>query len=259
MHILLTNDDGVDAVGLYQLAFSLHSLAKISIVAPAFEQSCTGHGITVNAPLRLHRANIPHSDQSWAVQGTPADCVKMALEHILKDKPDLVISGINHGSNLGTDAIYSGTVSGAMEGYIYGLPAIAVSSTDAVSNFDLAAEFIKKIILWWKEKNFSPAAMLNINVPPGKIKGAKYTKLGFRTYENAFEERIDPMGRKYFWLHGKVVDRGDMGKTDVEAVSNGFISVSPLQFDITDYITLNQLQKNQTPSFFDEPSPNSNA
>lgn len=259
MHILLTNDDGVDAVGLYQLAFTLYPLGKITVVAPAFEQSATGHGITVNAPLRLHRANIPHASEAWAVQGTPADCVKMALEHVLKKQPDLLISGINHGSNLGTDAIYSGTVSGALEGYIYGIPSIAISVTDGLSNFDLAANFIKKLITWWGEKGFSPCTMLNINVPPGNIKGARYTKLGFRTYENAFEERTDPMGRKYFWLHGKAVDHGDEGKTDVEAIANNFISVTPLQFDITDYTVLDKLQKNETPLFFKDASPDTDA
>lgn len=238
MQILLTNDDGISSRGLQELAGVLSTFAHVTVVAPAFEQSGTGHGITVLQPLRLYKADMEGPESAWAVQGMPADCVKLALEHILPQKPDLVISGVNCGPNLATDVIYSGTVSGAMEGYIYGIPSIAISLIHDFDNLSLALDFVKRICLWWEKKQFLPAMILNINVPSGKIDGYRWAKLGFRTYDNAFEERVDPMGRQYFWLHGDVVDIGDHGQTDVDVVKENKISITPLKFDLTDYARL---------------------
>ena len=169
--------------------------------APAFEQSGTAHGITVNQPLRMVKSEVPQAVSAYAVQGMPADCVKLGIEHILPELPDLVVSGINHGANLGTDTIYSGTVSGALEGYIYNIPSIAISVVDGKSNFSYAADFTKKICLWWKNNNFLPLLTLNINIPAVNISdilGYKICKLGQRKYENAFETRVDPGAESTF-------------------------------------------------------------
>ena len=244
MRLLLTNDDGINAKGLQILAAELSQIAEVFIVAPAFEQSGTGHGITINNPIRAAEVIYPVPVAgAWAVQGLPADCVKLGLDYLLKDAPSAVISGINHGANLGTDVIYSGTVSGALESFINGCPAIAVSVTDGMSNFELAAQTVRKLCLSWEFVGFQPKTMLNINVPP-TVEGIRYTSLGDRRYLQAFEERIDPMGRRYFWLHGQVEDSGKNGETDVEAVEKNLISITPIQFDLTDYHMLSELLNN---------------
>jgi len=246
MKILLTNDDGIQAAGIQALRRSLETIARVILVAPSYERSATGHGITMHKPIRADKTMLPGSEEThWAVVGTPADCVKLALEALLDDKPDLVVSGINHGANMGTDVLYSGTVSAAIEGVINGLPSIAVSLTEYGSlDFRLAADFTTRLCALLKEKGFPTETMLNVNIPPGeKVNGVRITKLGARHYVNSVERRTDPRGREYFWLAGDVVNRKGDGSTDVDAIQKNFISVSPIFFDLTNYQVIEELKE----------------
>jgi len=240
MKILLTNDDGIQAEGIQTLRRALAEIAEVTVVAPSYERSATGHGITVHKPIRAEKVKLQGSDgDHWSVVGTPADCVKLALEALLKETPDLVVSGINHGANLGTDVLYSGTVSAAIEGMINGLPSVAVSLyDDSVVDFTFAAAFTAKLCTLLRLKGFPPATLLNVNIPGSEthaIKGVRVTKLGSRHYINTVEARKDPRGREYFWLAGDVVNVEGDGDTDVDAVKNNYVSVSPIHFDLTNY------------------------
>lgn len=248
MRILLTNDDGIYAAGIHALLPALSEIGDVSIVAPDRERSATGHGITVHHPLRVQRYCIPNSNVcAWMVDGTPADCVKIAIQALLPVKPDLVVSGINLGSNLGTDVLYSGTVSAAVEGVILGVPAVAVSLTEFKNaDFTCAAEVAKGVILKMLKNGLPPNTLLNINVPPGQakdMKGIAVTKLGNRQYENTFDRREDPRGRVYYWLGGDVVDVDNDPDSDIAAVEDGYISVSPVHFDLTNYRIMSQIEK----------------
>lgn len=238
MKILLTNDDGILAPGLHCLCHYLSKIARVFVMAPLWEQSCTGHSITYGQPLRLDKAEVPFSEEAWAVNGFPADCVKLGLEHVLAFKPDLVVSGINSGANLGTDIIYSGTVSGALEGQIYGLPSLAVSLIEAGKNMTAAAIFVRDFCLAWQKQSFSPLTTFNLNVPSGPIKGAKYCHMGRRTYTNVFDIRTDPRGKPYFWLQGDIKAGDQSG--DVQVTADGFISVTPLGVDMTNHRLLKE-------------------
>ena len=205
MIILVTNDDGINAKGIHILAETLSKIATVYVAAPENNHSGAGHGLTVTVPLRANEVNFEGlSGKAWAINGTPADCVKLAMEHLLPERPDVVVSGINDGPNLGTDVLYSGTVAGAMEGHLHGLPAIAVSVSlrkrAQEANFQLAAdvagEFAAKFVA-----GELPCTMLNINVPglvPEDVNGLKYTYQGWRWYNEAYDRRIDPHGRQYF-------------------------------------------------------------
>jgi len=247
MKILVTNDDGIQAEGIQTLRRTLSKIADVTVVAPSYERSATGHGITVHKPIRAEKVRLKGSDGNhWSVVGTPADCVKLALETLLKEPPDLIVSGINHGANLGTDVLYSGTVSAAIEGMINGLPSVAVSLyDDAVVDFTFAAEFTAKLCTLLKLKGFPPSTLLNVNIPDSEadaIKGVRVTKLGSRHYINTVECRKDPRGREYFWLAGDVVNREGDGDTDVDAVKNNYVSVSPIHFDLTNYKVLDTVR-----------------
>lgn len=238
MHILLTNDDGIYAEGIKILRRQLEGNGyRISVVAPHTEKSAIGHGITVHNPIRVDKVKFRNSTTpGWAVTGTPADCVKLAIEVLLDSPPDIIISGINHGANLGTDVLYSGTVSAAMEGFINGIPSIAVSLTSYENpSFKHAAIAIHKLLTCIKE-NLTSQFMLNINIPPisfEKLKGIQVTKLSVRKYINCIEVRKDPRGNEYYWLAGEPVDKNFTAGTDAFAVEEGYISITPLHFDLT--------------------------
>ncbi len=245
MKLLLTNDDSIYAAGLKELWAELKGNAEITVVAPDRERSAAGHGITMDRPLRAE--HLPLFDgRAWAVDGTPADCVKLAVNCLLEEKPDLVIAGINRGSNLAIDVIYSGTVSGALEGIILGIPAIAVSVTEYEHpDYRYAALFTKMLIP--KVLSFSSCndTLLNINVPSlpaSEIEGVRITRLGSRKYLNSFEVRTDPRGRKYYWLNGDMVDIEDEADTDVAAIANKMISITPIHVDLTNYRALDLLR-----------------
>lgn len=245
MRILISNDDGIQAEGINELRMSLEEENEIYVVAPDRERSATGHKITIHRPLRVKEWHYPGTNsKGWAVDGTPADCVKLGLEALLPAPPDLVISGINLGPNLGTDVLYSGTVSAAIEGIINGVPSIAISLTSYESpNFSFAGHIARKLI-FDMEKELPERTLLNVNIPPGTPRGTKVTKLGNRRYVNIFDKRIDPRGRVYFWMAGEPFDLDeDDPDTDVWAVKEGYISVTPVHFDLTDYHILKDLKK----------------
>ena len=239
MHVLITNDDGIQAPGIRALARAFQQeRCEVWMVAPDRERSATGHAITMHHPLRADEVELPElCHKAYAVDGTPADCVKLAIECIMPHRPDLVISGINRGSNLGTDVLYSGTVSAALEGLILGVPAIAVSLSGWENlDYGAAAKFAHDLALETLSKGLPPDTMLNVNVPAlsgERIAGVKVTRLGERLYRNFFEQRQDPRGRRYFWLAGELLNRSNDADTDVSAVDLGFIAVTPIHFDLT--------------------------
>jgi len=250
--ILLTNDDGIYAQGIQILADTLmqDENIKIFIVAPDHERSATGHAITMHRPLRAEEIKFYHNAmlKGWSVNGTPSDCVKLAIEYLLPQKPDLVISGINNGANLGTDVLYSGTVSAAIEAIILGIPAIAVSLTQQEnSDFRFAANFVLRLIHIFNDYDLPSNTLLNINIPAKtrkEIAGVAVTRLGLRQYRNAFQKRVDPRGRNYYWLAGEIVDPEDEEEdSDIVAVKNSYISITPIHFDLTNYNLLNKLKK----------------
>lgn len=247
MHILVSNDDGIYADGLTALYLALKEIGEVTVVAPEKEQSGTGHGITVHFPLRPRKVVLADGDTGWAVDGTPADCVKLAVEALLEKPPDLVVSGINFGPNLGTDVLYSGTVSAAIEGLINEIPAVAVSlATYHNPDFAAAGEFARKLVSSLVQDGLPKGTLLNVNVPRGKPKGVRITCLGNRRYVNIFHKRTDPRGRDYYWMAGEPQDmtphqeNGDL-ETDVEAIRANFISITPLHFDLTDYKAMTAL------------------
>ena len=237
MHVLLTNDDGFHADGLQTLYSFLKDKVEVSIVAPDRERSATGHAITMHQPLRVIR--ISENMHHWMVDGTPADCVKLAVEYLLlTNPPDLIISGINRGPNLGNDVLYSGTVSAAIEGFFCKIPSIALSLAGyGKMDFSPAAIFIRDKVrqLPVLAKN----SVLNFNFPsispPNQYLGTKYTTLGKRIYRNVFEARKDLRGQTYFWLGGNLVEFQQPGNSDIKAIEEGYISITPLNPDITDY------------------------
>ncbi len=242
-NILITNDDGIFAEGIQVLSEEIYKhhgdTVELFIIAPDHEQSAVSHAITMHRPLRVEKVRYLHNEalNCRSVTGTPADCVKLAVEYLLPQKPDLVISGINRGSNLGTDVLYSGTFSAALEGALQELPALAVSLTETRKpNFRIAAAFICNLLPVILSHSLPPQTLLNINVPQpeGGIKGIEVTRLGSRRYRNTFEERVDPRGKSYYWLAGELDDVHEEG-SDVNAINEGNISITPVHFDITNY------------------------
>ncbi|MBQ3112102.1 MAG: 5'/3'-nucleotidase SurE [Firmicutes bacterium] len=247
MIILVSNDDGIQAKGIHLVVEALQGLGDIYVSAPDQEQSAASHSITVNQPLRAKEVEFPGAVKAWAVSGRPADCVKLAIEHNFIEKPDLVISGINHGANIGTDILYSGTVGAAMEGYLCGSSAIAISQCSKKVSMDYGAAFLRRLVEGWLEQADRPRIMLNVNIPPlpaEEIKGFRWTRQGWRWYKNAFEERQDPHGKPYYWLHGDAYDADDDGDTDCSAIAAGYVSVTPLHNDMCDHAALARLAAN---------------
>ena len=247
MNILLTNDDGIYAEGIYSLYGELSKIATVTIVAPDSERSASGHAITLTDPLRVETANKRGKFLGYKVNGTPADCVKIAVEAVLDKKPDLVVSGINRGPNIGTNVIYSGTVSAATEGVILGIPAIAISlATFTDPDFSYAAEFGRKICGKVLKSGMPEGILLNVNVPavPGKlIKGVRITHQGGCRFKEFFEKRKDPRGRTYYWMDGEEITSGTDNGADHAAIRDNFISITPIHYDMTCYKYLARLRK----------------
>lgn len=239
MRILVTNDDGIGAPGLRALVEALSEVGEVTVVAPAREQSCAGHAITLHKPLRLDPVCLDGLPvRALACSGTPADCVVLG-RYRETAPPDLVVSGINAGANLGEEVFYSGTVAGAMEGCIQGLRSFAISVT-AYTNCDFRAGAAAAAALArvYTRMPFPPGVFLNVNVPnlpPEQVRGWRTTRLGRRAYENSVHERDDPRGRAYYWISGEAVEVDSGEGTDIHAISNGMISVTPVLFDLTGY------------------------
>ncbi|NLG86398.1 MAG: 5'/3'-nucleotidase SurE [Firmicutes bacterium] len=252
MFVLLSNDDGIEAPGLMALAKELAPKYEAVVVAPDRERSASSHAITVHKPLRVRQINANlNIKQAYAVNGTPSDCVKLALTTLLPKQPDMVISGINRGSNLGTDVFYSGTVAAALEGLLHGIPGIAVSlatssgDSDSDSDYSLAAQVALLVVERLANKPNIPRMLININVPDlprDMIRGIRITRLGMRRYRNVFEIRRDPRGQTYYWLAGEPVAEVDEIDTDIAAIEDGYISLTPITVDLTDYGAIKQLQ-----------------
>ncbi|MEM7793266.1 MAG: 5'/3'-nucleotidase SurE [Cyanobacteria bacterium P01_C01_bin.118] len=269
MKLLISNDDGIFAAGIRTLANTLAAKGhNVTVVCPDRERSATGHGITMHRPIRAEQVTSIYDEsiEAWACSGTPADCVKLALDALLESPPDYVLSGINHGANLGNDVLYSGTVSAAMEGLLEGIPSLAVSlASFTSSDFQPAADYVCQVLPQLSHLNHP--LLLNLNIPAlvkSKIQGVKVVRLGVRRYRDLFEKRIDPRGKTYYWLAGEVLEESDTESphglpnslttsqnqdfmsrftTDATAIKAGYITVTPLHYDLTAYTDLRELQQ----------------
>ena len=238
MNILISNDDGIFADGIIALAKEISKIANVYVVAPDSQRSATGHSITIHNPIMVKEVNIGDNIKAYSISGTPADCVKLGIEGLFKNiNFDLVLSGINNGPNLGTDVIYSGTVSAAIEGFILNKPSIAVSYNEFEVKREVyteAAKHVVTIIENIKEKlDLLNDCILNVNIPNTKVKGSKITKLGERKYDNVIEERISPFGQRYFWIGGNVKELNQDEESDITCVNNGYISITPVNIEMT--------------------------
>ncbi len=245
MHILVTNDDGVYAPGIFALQSALRRIpgAEITIMAPAENQSAVGHRKTLYDPLRIKQTRLAEGIEAFACSGSPADAIALALLGYVKQPVDIVVSGVNQGANLAQDITYSGTVTAAMEAVLFGVPAIAVSLDSYTEpEFGQAADFAACLVPVVLEKGLPDRTLLNVNVPFGPVRGVRATRQGRRTYHDELVERIDPMGRPYYWIGGgrPTGDVKDVG-TDVWAVANGYISVTPIHLDMTSREFLRQM------------------
>lgn len=239
--ILLTNDDGIYSPGIFELHKKLRSLGEVTVVAPDAERSAQGHAITLSVPLRVNESRRDGKFFGYAISGTPADCVKIGLMYIMKKKrPDLIISGVNRGANLGVNVLYSGTVSGATEGAILGVPSFAVSlASFKWENFQAAVDFSHKLAKMMLDKKLPIKTLLNVNVPAlpkSEIRGVRITRQGMSTfYKEDYDRREDPNRRVYYWLCSYKAEVSGDGLVDAVAVRDGYISITPLHYDMTDY------------------------
>ena len=245
--ILVTNDDGITAPGLRSLIEVMNEIGEVVVVAPDSPQSGMGHAITINSTLYCDKIKVTDGPQlEYSCSGTPADCVKLAINELLDKKPDLCVSGINHGSNSSINVIYSGTMSAAIEAGIEGVPAIGFSLLDFKwhANFKPFKEYIKKISLEALNKGIPKDVVLNVNFPllkNGKIKGMKICRQARAYWVEEFDKRTNPMGREYYWLTGTFINEDKGEDTDEWALNKGYISIVPTQFDLTAHHSLQQL------------------
>lgn len=243
MQILCTNDDGYLALGLNVLATAASEFGQVTVVAPDREQSAASHALTMHHPLRARRA----PDGAWVVDGTPTDCVILAIGELLEDRPDIVLSGINHGPNMGEDVLYSGTVAAAMEATVLGIPAVAFSFTgerhEELEGWQpVIAEFLRGVLA---RDDFPNQTLLSVNLPavdPGEVRGVRVTKLGQRRYRDSLTRSLDPSGREYFWIGGGSTKWTGPDDSDFRAVERGWISVTPLHLDLTNFRLLDQIR-----------------
>lgn len=257
-HILLTNDDGIDAPGLRALIHTMCPLARVSVFAPDHNWSAAGHTKTMHKPLRADRYPLvfdhdegepgaEHQVEAYTTTGAPSDCVALALLGVLPEKPDLVVSGINQGANLGHDVTYSGTVAAAMEAVISGRPAVAVSLDSVESQgFDFAARVAASVVDRVLQQGLPPGTFLNVNVPgclPGEIAGLRITRLGRRVYRDVLVQRQDPRGRSYYWIGGEPPTGYRDEGTDIWAVANRYVSVTPIHLDMTAHELIPKLRE----------------
>ncbi|MFQ6002471.1 MAG: 5'/3'-nucleotidase SurE [Candidatus Zixiibacteriota bacterium] len=242
MLALLTNDDGINAKGLLTLKREISKIGEVWVVAPDRELSATSHSLTLHHPLRINKI----ADKFFSIDGTPTDAVMLAVYAILKKRPDILISGINHGPNLGDDVSYSGTVAAALEGTILGIPSIAVSVANwEPKHFDSTAKFVRKLANFVLKNGLPKDTYLNVNVPDRKetIKGYQITHLGKRLYNDVVIEKMDPRGKKYFWIGEQSPTWEKEEDSDFFAIKKGYVSITPLHLDMTDYKTIEHIKK----------------
>jgi 5'-nucleotidase len=247
--ILVSNDDGITSHGIRTLVKVMKQIGEVVVVAPNSPQSGMGHAITIGNTLRLDQTDLYGDVLAFECSGTPADCVKLAKHIVLKDrKPDLVVSGINHGSNSSISVLYSGTMSAAIEAAIEGMPSIGFSLCEYSPNapLDHCEEHVFNIVNNVLKKGMQKGIALNVNIPSkssGIIKGIKICRQALSKWEEKFEERVDPNGRKYFWMNGKFLNLDENEDTDDWALNNGFISIVPCSYDMTSFPVIEQLKK----------------
>jgi 5'-nucleotidase len=246
--ILVTNDDGISAPGMTNLVEAVKDLGKVIVVAPDKPQSGMGHAITIGNPLRLHHVDIFPGIEAWQCSGTPVDCVKLAVDKILHRKPDLCLSGINHGANHSINVIYSGTMSAAVEAAIESIPSVGFSLLDysVEADFSGSRKYARIIVENLLKNSLDKHLVLNVNIPAVPvelIQGMKICRQAYAKYEEDFIERNDPNGRKYYWLTGKFLNFDKGRDTDVWALENNYVSVVPVQFDLTNYVLKSKLEK----------------
>lgn len=245
MRILVSNDDGIQSPGIQALVKSLQTLGEVWVVAPDREQSAVGHAITLSNPIRLTNWKLDGAHAAFAIDGTPADCVKLALTELLPSKPDLLVSGINRGENTGISVIYSGTVSAATEGTINGIHSIAVSlDSFTSSDYAFAATMAKRIAKQVTERSLPEGTLLNVNVPalPAEhIKGVRIAKQGKIRFQEVFMKRQDPRGRTYYWMDGNKIDIVET-ETDGSSLNEGYVSITPIHLDMTHHAFIEKLE-----------------
>lgn len=242
MHIMVTNDDGIHAPGILALASALRELGEVTVIAPDRERSAAGHSLTLHSPLRVFELRPGF----YAVDGTPTDCVNMGIHSLLPFRPDLVVSGINHGPNLGDDITYSGTVAAAMEATLMGIPAIAVSlaSHEPDGHFPAAAAVALRVARLVTAHGLPSDTFLNVNVPncpPDKLGSPLVTRQGKRSFVGKIVDKVDPRGRKYFWIGSEEPTFDDVAGTDFHAINRGHVSITPLHLDLTNYESMKTL------------------
>lgn len=248
MQILLTNDDGIYAPGISALRHQIQSLGDITVVAPDVEQSGVGHSITFSQPLRVREVQLNGEFLGYGVRGSPADCVKLAVYEIMKKKPDVVISGLNMGGNVGIHVLYSGTVAAAVEAAIMGFPSIAASFEISEQYADVhdAAKVARGIIERIIKHKLPKGSLLNVNVPSlpsSRIKGVKVTRQFAQDFKETFDKRKDPGGKEYYWLVGTDKSIHFEEGTDVSAINDGYISITPLRYDLTDHVLYKRMSE----------------
>ncbi len=255
MRILLTNDDGIHAPGLYALYREFSKDSEVHIVAPETEMSAVGHAITLTSPLRVRRAKREGRFYGFAVTGTPADCVKIAVKELLNSPPDVVVSGINPGRNVGMDILYSGTVSAATEAAFLGFKAAAISIDNRKDPaYWFAAHVARTVVEFIIERGLREGTALNVNIPgiaPDKVKGVVFARQGLSRFEEHFERRSDPRGNTYYWLAGETIVENGSRDTDFVALKSGMITITPIHYDLTCEKELRRLQRLNPPSVGD--------
>jgi len=246
--ILITNDDGITAPGIRNLVDAVKDLGEVIVVAPDSPQSGMGHAITIGEPLRLHKSNVFDGIDSWECSGTPVDCVKLARDKILHRKPDLCLSGINHGANHSINIIYSGTMSAAMEAAIEGIPSVGFSLLDFSydADFSIAGHVARTIAAQMLQTAMPAHTLLNVNIPKvygEEFKGIRICRQAYAKWQEEFDHRVDPRGKDYYWMTGKFMNMDEREDTDVQALQNGYASVVPVRFDFTDERMKQNLQQ----------------
>ena len=247
MRILVTNDDGIDSDGIYALVQAMRRLGDVVVVAPDRQQSAVGHALTVASPLRATKVHRDGSFYGWAINGTPADCVKLGVSTLLDHRPDMVISGINHGSNTSVNAIYSGTVSAATEGTLMGIPSMAVSlaTFDETADMTLAAEVAYDVASRLFDLHLPAGTLLNVNVPHiarKDYKGLRVTRQGHSEWKDTYDVRIDPQGKPYYWLTGEFVTVREVEDADDLVVKAGWAAITPIHYELTNFAVLESLK-----------------
>ena len=247
MKILVTNDDGIYSSGIFALWDVAKEFGEVNVIAPVNEKSAVGHGITISNPLYVKEIKREDGFKGFAVSGTPADCVKIGNKSLLSFRPDLILSGINIGSNLGNNIIYSGTVAAAIEGATLDIPSIALSiDSFKPRSFSTSKIVVRKVINFIEDNTIPSGTILNVNIPdcePSDLKGYKITSQGNQYFNDNFEKRADPSGRDYYWMTGEIIDNDKELRYDGFAVSNGYASITPIHFKMTNTSFLDELKQ----------------